>query len=350
MALAALALAAMLAAPWEASAAAGSKRAIGAGKPGSAAAPVAHKRAAVKAMKPDPAVFRFIPPKFTHQDSLFLVAATGEPRFQTLRDAAEKELLAGDTATLDYLLARRLSGQTPRQRHFVETVFKLMSDSGKNPAPTRKLGSALPGAADSIRAQLLHIGSELGDSTFLPVACVYLRDDSVEVRKSALRSLGCYPSPRVIPLLLDGLDSVRDLERQARLWALDKQSAFKDWPRLIPILADGNLYNRQLARRIAAKSAGDWTLLEGYVPTDRDPETQLEWVLLALETPGAAAKAYVRKTLPAMDPETRKFIESILPRPMRNLGTGPGGLAGMPGPAGQPQVVPGAKPPSKTAP
>ncbi|MDB5051753.1 MAG: hypothetical protein JWO30_4824 [Fibrobacteres bacterium] len=267
----------------------------------------------------DSSVLRFIPPVLTHLDTLFIIAATGEPRFKPMRDSAEKELIAGDTSTLDYLISKRLLNQTPRQRHYVESLFKSVSDSGRNHAPVTKLAAALSGAADSVQVQLLHIGSELGDTTFLPVARLYLRADSVEVRKTAARSLGSYPSPGNIALLLDGLDKTRDLELQARLWALDKQTGFKDWPRLLPVLEDENLYNRQLARRIVAKAAGDWVPLERYIQAELDPEEQLEWVLLALEVPGPAAKAYVRKALPALDPEPRKFIESIMPRPMRNL-------------------------------
>ncbi len=291
--------------------------------------------------KADTAAFRFVPPVLSHLDSLFIAAATGEPRFKPMRDGAEKELIAGAAATLDYLLAKRLRDQTPRQRHYVETLFKAMADSGKNPAPVRKLAGALPGAADSIQAQLLHIGSELADSSFLPVARLYLRADSVEVRKNALRSLGSYPSGANPALLLAGLDSTRDLERQARLWALDKQAEVKDWPKLIPILADENLYNRQLARRIVARAAGDWALLDNYAPAEPEPEEQLEWVLLALETPGVASKAYVRKALPALEPETRKFIESIMPRPMRNLRSMLPGSWIPPGPMGSSGSNPG---------
>ncbi|HKP98288.1 MAG TPA: HEAT repeat domain-containing protein, partial [Fibrobacteria bacterium] len=305
------------------------------GKPPAAAKKSAGKPARHVAAA-DSSAFRFVPPVFTHQDSLFIAAATGEPRFKPLRDGAEKELIAGDTLTLDYLLAKRLLDQTPRQRHYVENLFKAVSDSGRNHAPVTRLATALSGAADSVQVQLLHIGSELGDTTFLPVARLYLRHDSVEVRKTAVRSLGTYPAPANAALLLDGLDKTKDLERQARLWALDKQTALKDWPRLLPVLEDGNLYNRQLARRIVARSAGDWAPLERYVPADPDPEEQLEWVLLALETPGPAAKAYVRKALPALDPEPRKFIESFLPRPVRNLRPGPAYAPAEPGPSPKP--------------
>jgi hypothetical protein len=198
-----------------------------------------------------------------------------------------------------------------------------VSDSGKKHGPVTRLAAALSGAADSVQVQLLHIGSELADTTFLPVARLYLRHDSSEVRKTAVRSLGMYPTAANIPLLLDGLDKTEELEKQSRLWALDKNGTIQEWRKLIPELEDEYLYNRQLARRIVARSAGDWALLERFVPEDADAEEQLEWVLLALETPGPAAKAYVRKTLPALEPASRKFIESSLPRPMRNLRANP---------------------------
>lgn len=271
----------------------------------------------------DSTVFHFVPPVPGRRDSLFIAAATGEPRFQPLRDSAAKVLIAEDTATLEYLLAERLRNQTPRQRHYVEYLFQAVSDSGRNHAPVTLLAEALSGAPDSIQVQLLHIGSELDDSSFLPVAKRYLEADSVEVRKTAMRSLGTYPDPGNVPLILKGMDKTRDLERQVRLWALDKQDSVGAWPKLIPLLEDGKLYNRQLARRIIARSAGDWAPLDRYVPADPEPEDLLEWVLLALETPGQAAKAFVRKSLPDLDPETREFIESILPRTRRHLPMSP---------------------------
>ena len=256
--------------------------------------------------------FRFTPPALTHRDSLFIVAATGEPRFKAKRDSAERELIEGDTATLDYLIQRRLGGQTPRQRHYVESLFKAISDSGRNRAPVHRIANALSGVADSTKAQLLHIGSELGDSAFLPHARRYLGADSVEVRKQAVRSLGTYPSPSNVFLLLNGLDKTADLELQQRLWALSKQAELKDWPRLLPLLQDGNLYNRQLVRQIVGKAcAGNWLLVERYIPQPLDQKALLEWIQLALETSGIDAKSFVRRNAPRLEPYERRFIQSM---------------------------------------
>lgn len=263
----------------------------------------------------DPQAFRFVPPALTGLDSLFIVAATGEPRFKPQRDSAEKILVAGGAATLDYLLAKRLLDQTPRQRHYVERLFRMVSDSGRNPVSAARLAGALPSAPDSVKTQLLRVGSELGDSAFLPVARQYLRADSVEVRKNAVRSLGTYPSPANVPLLLDGLEGTRDLERQSRLWALERQSAVAGWQRLVPLLADENLYNRQLLRRILAKaSGGDWLLLRPFAPDSTTGEADLEWLLLALEFPGHEARAYVRKNAALLEADERRFIESLFSR------------------------------------
>jgi hypothetical protein len=262
--------------------------------------------------KPSVSAFRFTPPALTHRDSLFIVAATGEPRFKAKRDSAERELIEGDTATLDYLIQRRLGGQTPRQRHYVESLFKAISDSGRNRAPVHRIANALSRVEDSIKAQLLHIGSELGDSAFLPQARRYLGADSVEVRKQAVRSLGTYPSPSNVFLLLDGLDKTGDLELQQRLWALSKQAELKDWPRLLPLLQDSNLYNRQLVRQIVGKAcAGNWLLVERYIPQPLDQKALLEWIQLALETSGIDAKSFVRRNAPRLEPYERRFIQSM---------------------------------------
>ena len=277
----------------------------------SATASSSTARTAVAAAHPVSAAFKFVPPVFTHQDSLFIVAATGEPRFKPKRDSAEKELVA-DTATLAYLIGHRLSFQTPRQRHYVETLFKAISDSGRNHEPVARIAAALPGSADSVKIQLLHIGSELGDSSFLPVARQYLHADSAEVRKTAVRCLGSYPSPANVFLLFDGLDKTRDLEMQQRLWALSRQAEIKDWPRLLPLMRDSNLYNRQLVREIVGKAcAGNWLMVEKHIPQPLDDASLLEWIQLALETSGIDAKAYVRKNASRLDGYERRFIQSM---------------------------------------
>lgn len=256
--------------------------------------------------------FRFVPPVLTRQDSLFIAAATGEPRFQPIRDSAEKILVAEDTATLDYLVARRLIDQTPRQRHYVETLFKAIADSGRHPAAAARLGAALAVAPDSVKPQLLHIGSEIGDSSFLRIARRYLEHDSEEIRKNAVRSLGAYPSPANAAWLAAGLEKTQALERAERLWALGKQKDFKEWPRVLPYLKDGNLYNRELARRIVAASCVDWTNVEKLAPQEMDDDALLEWILMAEESPGLSAKIWVRKHVPQLSPARMKFIGSAL--------------------------------------
>lgn len=265
---------------------------------------------------PNPAarspVFRFVPPVLTRQDSLFIAAATGEPRFQPVRDSAERLLVAGDTATVAYLIAHRLIGQTPRQRHYVETLFKALSDSGRHPSVAEALGRALAAAPDSLKPQLLHIGSELGDSSFLRFARRYLEHDSEEVRKNAVRSLGAYPSPANADWLVAGLERTRGLERAERLWALGRQKDFRDWPRVLACLRDPNLYNRELARRIVAASCGDWSDVEKRAPADMGDDELLEWILMAEESPGLSAKIWVRKHVPELSPARMKFIGSAL--------------------------------------
>lgn len=258
------------------------------------------------------AAFRFTPPVLTRQDSLFLAAATGEPRFQALRDSSQRILVSENRETLDYLIARRLTRQTPRQRHYVESLFKAISDSGRNPFPVICLGAALPAAPDSVKTQLLHIGSELGDSAFLRVARLYLESDSVEVRKNATRSLGTYPSPANAATLLAGMEKTSNLELAMRLWALGRQKDFKEWPKVLPYLRDPNLYNREAARRIVAASCGDWANVEKLAPAAMDDTELLEWILMADESPGLAAKIWVRRHVPRLSPGRMRFIGSAL--------------------------------------
>ncbi len=277
-----------------------------------AAAPAALTKAAPAPVKSSPA-FVWHDPVLTRQDSLFIIAATGEPRFKAQRDSSEKILVA-DSSTPDYLIAHRLICQTPRQRHYVEHLLAALSDSGRHSAPVIRLAAALPGAADSVKTELLHIGSELGDSAFLPVARHYLRADSEEVRKSAVRSLGMYPKDADVPWLLDRILATANLEREENLWALSRHGRIGEWPKLLPLLQDANLYNRQLVRRLLDSAvAGDWNQIGKYAPAQPDANERLEWVLLALDMPGPLAKAYVNKTLPSLEPAQRKFIASTFP-------------------------------------
>ncbi len=260
-----------------------------------------------------PAKSAFTMPRFSRMDSLFIIAATGEPRFKKTHDSCEKILVGLDTATLDYLLSQRLTGQTPRQRHYVEHLFALVSDSGKNIRPALKLKEALPGRVDSVRAQLLHIGSELGDTGFLSVARLYLTADSVEVRKAAIRSLGNYPNPEAARFLLAGLEKTTGLERQERLWALSKQKTNSDWPKLLSLLDDPDLCNRELIRQIAVKAvAADWNTMVHRLPAVLEPAARLEWMLMALECGTSEGRAFVKSNLPALDTRSRRFLSAML--------------------------------------
>jgi hypothetical protein len=264
-------------------------------------------------------------PAFTRFDSLFIAAATGEPRFKGVRESSEKALVAGGAGTLDYLIAHRLTEQTPRQRHYVERVFALIADSGRHPEATAKLAEALRTAPDSLKPQLLYIGSEMKDSAFRPVARMFLRADSAETRKMALRSLGCYPSAADLPALFDGLEKTGGLERQQRLWALSRFPAVADWAKLLPLLKDPYLYNRQWVRQIAVKAVsapggGGWPALVKKIPPGAgaapgDKALKLEWILMATSFDGAEAKAFMKRQIPLLDAGRRKFFQSARATP-----------------------------------
>ena len=262
-----------------------------------------------------PSSFGWTPPAFTRLDSLFIISATGEPRFKAQRDSCRILLVAKDIETLDYLIAERLKGQTPRQRHYVEELFVAIADSGRNHPAAARLARALTEVPDSIKVQLLNIGSELHAVDFLPTAINYLKVENPEVKRSAIRNLGMYPDERNIVLLFDGLDKAPNLERQERLWALSKQAPLTaaEWPTLLPLFHDDYFYNRVLVRQIIAKAvAGDWRALAKHCPNAPDDRERLEWILLALDMPGTASKAYVKSQMRLLEPNQTRFILSIL--------------------------------------
>jgi hypothetical protein len=247
------------------------------------------------------------PPVFSRLDSLFIVAATGEPRFQSQRDSSQKALLALDTAALRYLLAHRLTGQTPRQRHYVETFFALASDSGRNPRPRSFLVQALSSGPDTIRAQLLYVGSEMKDSAFRREVLPYLHSDSESVRRMAARCLGSYPNPGNVPLLWDALEKTHGLELQQRLWALDAQGPVADWKRLIPLLRDSLFFNRQKIRDMLLKSTdSSWARLHEAIPPPMDSVELLEWRLLALDAKGSSG--FLDSTLRKLPDQDQRLL------------------------------------------
>jgi hypothetical protein len=231
--------------------------------------------------------FAWTPPTFSRLDSLFLTAATGAPRFQARREAAEKALLA-EASTLDYLVEKRLRGQTPRQQHYVERVFTVLSDSGRDPRPRETLSRALSAAAnDTVRAQLLYIGSRIGDSAFRDAAIPWLRASAEPVRRMAMRSLGAYPRPAHLPRILQGLDSTHGLELHQRLWALDAQGPLRAWRPLVPLLEEAHAFNRRKVRDMLLKATdSSWAVLQAALPAKRSPAARREWRLLAQDAKG----------------------------------------------------------------
>jgi hypothetical protein len=229
------------------------------------------------------------PPIFSRQDSLFIIAATGEPRFQGLRDSCEK-ILKADTGTMGYLIRCRLQGQTPRQRHYFEKLAGLISDSGKNAEPRRKLAEALGQNSDSLRARILYIGSRMGDSAFRREALPYLQSASEPVRRMAMRCLGAYPHLENLPLIWNGLEKCHGLELQQRLWALEQQGPLtlsEAKARLSPLLRDSLFCNRQKARDLLLRSAdSSWSRLRTMAPRKNDAPDLMEWILMARDAKG----------------------------------------------------------------
>lgn len=247
------------------------------------------------------------PPTYTRLDSLFIVAATGEPRFEKQRDSSQKVLLDLDTVALSYMLDHRLTGQTPRQRHYVETFFMLASDSGHNAKPRTLLSQALVKDPDTIRSQLLYIGSQMNDTDFRREAIPFLHSDSSGVRRMATRCLGAYPNPENIPLLWEGLEKTRGLELQERLWSLEAQGPLTDWQRLAPLLRDSLFFNRQKVRDMLLKSTDSlWITLRAALPPQMDSTERLEWCLLALDAKGGSV--YLDAALPQLTDEERTLF------------------------------------------
>jgi hypothetical protein len=244
-------------------------------------------------------------PDFTRLDSLFLAAATGEPRLQALRDSSARTLVALGDTTLEYLARARLTGQTPRQQHYVERLFTVISDSGRNAGPRRVLEKTLRVSSDTVRAQLLYIGSAIGDTAFLPVALSWLHSESPLVRRNALRSLGHYARAGNRALLEAALPGSQGLERQQVLWALEKQPGRTSPALLAPVLRDPYFFNRQKACDLLLKDAdSSWAELAPLMPAALGPDERREWRLLARAAKGG--EAFLRGEL--MTREERVFF------------------------------------------
>ncbi len=252
-----------------------------------------------------------VPVALSRFDSLFIVAATGEPRFEAARDSCRQALIRENEGALAYLLKHRLTEQTARQKHYVRELFTVLSDSGGNPAPRRHLEKALPQVSDSLKAQLLYIGSRLGDTAFAAVARAYLHASDEEVRRNATRSLGAYPRAEHIPLLLAGIEKTRERELHQRLWALAQQEKVPDWQRLVFALSDSSLANRQSARQIIARSAPGWPEVEKALTGHQ--VAILEEMLLAAELRDERAANFWMRSYAKLDPLSRRFVPAAYP-------------------------------------
>jgi len=258
----------------------------------------------------------FTPPAFSRLDSLFLTAATGEPRHEAARVAAERALRA-DSATLPYLLEHRLRKQTPRQQQYVERLFTLASDSGRSARPRLLLAAAIadtgaraglhPWSGDTVRAQLLYIGSRLGDSAFAAVAVPWLGSSYEPSRRMAVRNLGAYPRPAHLPLLWNGLAQTHGLELQQRLWALAAQGPIREWKPLVPLLSDSLFFNRRTVRDMLLKATdSSWALLKMAFPSGPPDSLRSEWRLLAQDAKGG--REFLKSEEGKMTKEERKYF------------------------------------------
>jgi len=281
---------------------------------------------------------------FTRMDSLFITAATGEPRFQAARDSAEGLLRAEGARTLTWLVdtatARPHHPLTPRQSHYVERLFTVIADSGRDPVSRDVLARAIAAArTDTARARWLYVGSRIGDTAFRAVAHLWIADSSEAVRRMAVRALGAYPHVAAVPLLwarLEGRSGTKvkasragkkstalsGFERHMILWALAEQPVFKDpgmtaaarldlLKRLAPLLADEQIYNRRKVRDLMLKvSDGSWSPIARARPQKMTGQLRREWWLLASETkPATGGAEFLRSEAKGMSEEERAFLE-----------------------------------------
>jgi hypothetical protein len=200
-----------------------------------------------------------------------------------------------------------LRRQTPRQQHYVERLFTLSSDSGRNPRPRALLAAAVAAApSDTVRALLLSIGSWMGDSAFRPTALPWLRSPFEPVRRMAVRNLGAYPSPANVPLLLDGLYTVRGLELQQRLWSLGAQKSVPDI-HLTALLGDPYFFNRRKARDLLLKASdSSWARLDSIRTRKPGVMAGKEWWLLAQDAKDGAVFLEAEKA--KMTGEERRYF------------------------------------------
>ncbi len=254
-------------------------------------------------------------PSFTPLDSLFLTAATGEPRLQVARDSCEKKLIRLDTVTVNYLLTHRLFDQTPRQRRYVERLFGLLADSGRHAQPALALTRALDGVSDSAKAQLLYVASTMADSSLQPLGLRYISHEKPEIRRMAARVLGMVPRAGASLPLWQGLADAPETERHQRLWALAAIAPYPGCDSLRAFLGDSSLAVRQMAIHALGRcAAGDIAKLRLPDPEtirDENPEGKSWsiWLALAAQMKNAQGKNYAEKACRRL-PEAAKLFHA----------------------------------------
>lgn len=255
----------------------------------------------------------FAAPVLTRLDTLFLVAATGEPRFAAERARAESTLVALDTVTLAWLVRTGAEDRTPRQRHYSDRLFMLVADSGRNAGARNVLARAVAEAPDdTARAMWLHAVTRIGDSAARGIARPWLDSGSTGVRRMAAYVLGEYPHPDHVAALRAGLAGSSGAERHMRLWALSRQPPARDPLRLrdwVAHLGDSAAVNRGLARdRMLRDADSTWKTLRKHLPRDPSPALRREWWLLAAATRDEAGRAWLRREARWMTDEEKAFF------------------------------------------
>lgn len=263
---------------------------------------------------------------FSTFDSLFLTAAAGEPRLKTARDSCEKILVARGRETAAYLLAERLTNQTPRQRHYVEKLFGLLSDSGRRVEPGAALRAALldvPQVPDSVKPQLLYVASTMADSSLADLGLLFITHTSSEfssdIRRMAARVLGAYPRSAHVEPLLNGLSHAPESERHQRLWALAALAPYPGCDGLKMHLGDSSLAVRQMAVQALHRCAdGNFTKLNLTLPEPRanpilPTRPYLAWLELAQAFESPEAKIYAQRLLERLPPATRLYYPAAKP-------------------------------------
>lgn len=267
----------------------------------------------------------FVEPQWNQWDSLFIIAATGEPRWQAQRDSCEQILLNHSDSTIPFLLTRRLSQQTPRQRHYVERLFGLMSDSGRQGSPGIAIRNALDTVNDSLKPQLLYIASTMGDAQLVDLGERFILSGKTDIRRMAARVLGMYPRPASIPFLTAELSKWDEAERHQRVWALALLAPYPGCENIKSWASDSSLAVRQMVSHALSRCAeGNFSKLNLTIPrlsSERFlPVTPwLTYIEAAIEISTTESLQFAHEILKQLPGDIRQFY-SLEPTKVYNEG------------------------------